>query len=401
MSLLKELMQFCANNGSKIYYIAYSGGLDSHVLLSLMAKVRDTLPINIRAIHINHGLSPNAAKWQQHCKKVCRELNIELIIEAITVNSSNGASLEESAREQRYAIFADKLQADDILLTAHHQDDQAETFLLQLLRGAGVKGLSAMPLIKPFAQGKHARPLLSFRRNELLQYATEQQLSWIEDESNENKKFTRNFIRHDLLPLLIAREPATTPLLARSAAHCAEAQALLEEFAVADLQQCLGSRSNTLSVQQLSTLSEARQRLVLRTWIQSNGFRVPDHRRLASIMEDVLTAEWDRMPCVCWDGVELRRHGDDLFVMRTPLAAKLPSPMNVPNVGMLTFKFRTGSEVVRIPGRGSQSLKNLFQEWRVPPWERDRIPLLYLGEEIIAVLGYFVHPDFSYLQLLS
>jgi tRNA(Ile)-lysidine synthase len=296
------------------------------------------------------------------------------------------------------------------MLTAHHQDDQAETFLLQLLRGAGVKGLSAMPEMKEFSQAKHARPLLTFSRAQLLQYAQEQKLQWIEDESNQNIKFTRNFIRHDLMPLLNAREPAATQLLARSAAHCAEAQALLDEYVVADLQQCAGSRDDTLSVDRLSKLTPARQRLVLRSWIQKRGFRMPDHRRLESILRDVLTADWDRMPCVQWDETELRRYGDDLFVINVArsrhceersLRRSNPSTDEaIQNQKNITIKYRTGGEVIRIPGRGTQTLKNLFQEWRVPPWERDHIPLLYVGEELVAVVGYFTHPDFAYLQLV-
>jgi len=399
MSLLENLKQFCVSYRADTYYIAYSGGVDSHALLSLMAKVRETQPIRIRAIHINHQLSPNAKDWQQHCEKACRDLNIDFITESITIDTTNGASLEEAARQQRYTVFAKRLQPNDLLLTGHHQDDQAETFLLQLLRGAGVKGLSAMPVIKPFTAAKHARPLLTVSRAELLQYANENNLHWIEDESNENKKFMRNFVRHELLPLLNTRESAASQLLSRSAGHCAEAQHLLEEYVIADLQYCAGSGENTLSAKQLLTLSPARQRLVLRTWIQTSGFRVPDHRRLASILQNVLTAKWDGMPCVKWDDVELRRYNDDLFVMAALTAPILPKEKEIAGIGKVICKFRQGGEVVRIPGRGAQSLKNLFQEWRVPHWERDRIPLLYLGEEIIAVEGYYVHPDYLELPL--
>lgn len=396
MSLFESLKQFCLINPASTYWVAYSGGLDSHVLLSLFAKLRETLLINVRAVHINHGLSKNAVSWAEHCAVVCRDLKIDFATYVISVDTQNGTSVEECAREKRYAIFADLLQEGDMLLTAHHKDDQAETFLLQLLRGAGVKGLSAMPEVKPFAKAMHARPLLTFSRAQLLQYATEQGLSWIEDESNQNTKYTRNFIRHDLMPLLSAREPAATQLIARSAAHCAEAQALLDEYVAVDLQQCAGSRADTLSVQQLIKLTPARQRLVLRSWIHKRGFRLPDHRRLEAILSDVLTADWDRMPCVQWGEAELRRYGDDIFIMNSndiartcSVSARGDLPKNT------TVKFRTGGEVVRIPGRGTQSLKNLFQEWRIPPWERDSIPLWYVDEEIVAVEGYYLHPDFN------
>jgi tRNA(Ile)-lysidine synthase len=404
--VLDSLKQFCLEHPAKTYWVAYSGGLDSHVLLSLFAKVRETLSIRVSAIHVNHGLSSNANAWSQHCATVCRALQVDYHSRRVLIDTQNGDSIEAQAREQRYAVFADCVQSGDILVTAHQQDDQAETFLLQLLRGAGVKGLSSMPMIKPFSLGQHARPLLAYSRAELVDYAAQQQLSWIEDESNQNKKFMRNFLRHDLLPQLSEREPAAIELISRSAQHCAEAQALLDEFAALDLQQCVGSRDNTLSVQRLNALTPARQRLVLRSWIHARGFRVPDHRRLASILRDVLTADWDRMPCVRWDDAELRRHGDDLYVMSCADVARIKcfefDPGNDTSNDALkdiVVKYRAGGEVVRIPGRGTQSLKNLFQEWRVPPWERDQIPLLYVGEELIAVVGYFLHPEYSYLQL--
>jgi tRNA(Ile)-lysidine synthase len=404
-ALLQTISQFCLANPANTYWIAYSGGLDSHVLLALFAKVREASPIHVRAIHIHHGLSKNADAWSQHCAAVCAALQINFATHTIFIDTTDGKSLEEKAREQRYAIFASLLQAGDILITAHHQNDQAETVLLQLLRGAGVKGLSAMPMVKSFANAQHARPLLSFTRAQLLEYAQAQPLQWIEDESNQNKKFMRNFIRHDLMPLLYAREPAAAQLLTRSAAHCAEAQSLLEEYAAIDLAHCAGSRDHTLSVQQLNALSPARQRLVLRSWIHARGFRLPDHRRLEAILRNVLTAGQNRMPCVRWGDVALRRYGDDLFVMSIKaeeiarMKCFLFHPGNDTSKNVIV-KFRTGGEVVPIPGRGTQSLKNLFQEWRVPPWERDQIPLLYVNEDLIAVVGYFLHPDFSYLQLV-
>ena len=200
------------------------------------------------------------------------------------------------------------MEEGDLLLTAHQQDDQAETVCLQLLRGAGPKGLAAMPHIKPFARGWHARPLLTIPRSALHAYAQCHQLKWVEDESNENTDLTRNFIRHDVLSLLKTRWPTVGGMIARSGAHCAESQALLEDYALEECKNLQGSRLHTLSVQKLLKCSVAKQRLVLRTWIAQQGYLSPDTKKFLTIQEDVLTASWDRLPVVSWAGAELRRY---------------------------------------------------------------------------------------------
>jgi tRNA(Ile)-lysidine synthase len=421
MSLINAVRTFCLQQGlEKTYWLAYSGGLDSHVLLAIFHEVKQTLPLKLHVIHINHGLSKHAKAWEAHCEGVCAAYQINYASRSLQLQVPKGESLEEVARIKRYAVFADCLAEGDVLITAHHQDDQAETILLQLLRGAGPKGLAAMPAIKPFARGSHARPLLSFSRAVLEEYAKTHGLQWIEDESNQVTSLTRNFIRHDILAPLKTRWPNVTVTLARSAAHCAEAQALLEEYVVTDWKKVSGSKQNTLSVQKLLELSPARQRLILRGWIEQQGFLLPEAKTLNAILEDVLYAAWDRMPKIHWQGAELRRYRDDLFLFTTmqPVSAtellewQLAKPMVLSSRGTLSAKlslgkglspklnevcvqFRRGGELVKFAKRGSRSLKNLFQEWGVLPWERERIPLLFVGEELVAVVGHYIREEYQ------
>jgi tRNA(Ile)-lysidine synthase len=416
MSLNAVLYDFCCQYGwNNTYWVAYSGGIDSHVLLHLLAELRKQHPIELRAIHVNHGLSPHAAMWAAHCASVCQALNVGYIQKSVVVAAA-GNSLEAEARHQRYAIFSSVLTANDILLTSHHQDDQAETLLLQLLRGAGPKGLAAMPVQKSLGTALHARPLLNFSRHDIEAYAEANQLRWIEDESNANTDFSRNFIRQDIMPLFKQRWPSAAVTLARAAQHCAEAQLLVETLAAQDLAHATGSVPDTLSIAYLLTLDAARQKQVLRWWLKQLGLSLPSTIKIERIREDVLLARADKMPHVNWVGGEVRRYDDDLYGMQ-PLAEMnkqqsyiwdFKQPLLVPDIGTLTarqvigqgiradigsvsVRFRQGGEVCRLPGRQcSHQLKKLMQEWRIPPWQRDRIPLLYVEDKLVAGVGFFV-----------
>lgn len=417
--MLAALTNLFQQYGStRTYWVAYSGGLDSQVLLHLCYQLRDNTSIHLRAIHINHGLSSQANHWAMHCKNTCAQLNIPFTEHKIKINCQQGDSLEEIAREKRYAIFANTLAEGDVLLTAHHQDDQAETLLLQLFRGAGPKGLASMPLVKSFAQGLHARPLLSFSRAELQAYALSYQLDWVEDESNQNTLFTRNFIRHEVMPLLRQRWPSIEAVIARSAEHCAETQALLDELALEKWQAVQGSKVNTLSVSKLLLLTKPLQKLILRMWIPSLGFPLPDTKKIDTILNNVLTANSDRHPCVEWAKTELRRYRDDLYLI-TPLPShdagqvlnwNLNDELELPAIGRLraipcietglcatiqqvSVRFRQLGDKVRI-GAKRRTLKNLFQEWSVPTWQRHRVPLLFIDDELIAGVGYFINPAY-------
>ncbi len=417
LSLLNQIL--ITNNPQKKYLIAYSGGLDSTALLHLLVTLREQDPtILLTAIHVNHHLSPNAEQWVQHCLQICSQLKVPCIIENVQAKSQIKESPEQAARDARYAALAQHLSSDTVLLTAHTQDDQAETVLLQLLRGSGVKGLSAMPLITPFAKSYLLRPLLATSRAELLSFVLEKNLLWIEDESNQQLRYDRNYIRHQIMPLLQKRWPEANKTLSRAASHCASADQLLVDLAEQDWSKCKGNQVNTLSCQKLLALTEARRFNVLRYWLQSLQFPLPSTIKLKKIQAEVLFASADAEPLLCWDEVEVRRYRDDLYAL--PIAKlfenkvsidwnlqselKLPAKMGTliatsqPNNGLylppnskISIRFRTGGERCHPLGRsGSHPLKKLMQEWAIPPWQRDHVPLLFVENELVAVVGYCI-----------
>lgn len=414
--LLKPLRDWCQHLGTnRTYWIAYSGGLDSTVLLHLAAA----LPAySFKAIHIHHGLHPQADAWALHCELTAKQLCVPFVIERLHLPSLIGVSLEAQAREARYACFAKHMQAGDVILTAHHQDDQAETVLLQLTRGAGPQGLAAMPVSKPFHIGTLVRPCLGVSRDALLSYATQASLSWVDDTSNACTDYSRNFIRHEILPIFKSRWPSMASTLARSARHCAESQTLLSDLLRTPLKQVAGHLPKTLSVSALNQHAEPMKKALIREWIMQAGHEPPSTKKLATILNSVLTAAWDKSPCVSFGVVSVRRHKDHLhLVLNEPIDLgftavfdlKQPLPLSKRGclrpeisegvgysaaIASLTVKYRQGGEVIALAGRGRQRLKNLFQEVDALPWERDYWPLLYDGESLVGVAGMAYHEDY-------
>lgn len=405
------------------YLIAYSGGVDSHVLLHALVQQRAQFPgTTLSAIHIDHGLHPQAVLWAEHCARVCAVLDVALITRKTDARAVNGESPEDAARRARYAEFTQELRPGDVLLTAHHQDDQAETLLLQLLRGAGPRGLAAMPAVAPLGAASLARPLLGVARDDLRAYADEQRLRWVDDPSNSDTRFDRNFLRAEIVPRLKQRWPAATATLARSAQHCAAAAELLQELAQQDL-QTIGLSASSVSVSQLSRLSVARQRNLLRCWIEQCGLPLPQQRHLEHVLSDVLHAPPDGEPCVSWPGVEVRRYRDALYVM-APLPAipatgewawSVDTPLHIEGAGTLRAQrvggtglnaetcragvrvtFRAGGERIKPAGRAHHvTLKHLFQDAGVPPWQRERLPLIFIGPSLAAVAGFWIADEFA------
>ena len=426
-ALLKE--NITAYSSAKVLWVAYSGGCDSHALLYSLNSLRSELSSEIKAIHINHGLSPLANEWEEHCKIVCKQLNISYT--AIKVDASSkklgnkNKSPEEAARYARYAEWKKLINKDEVILLAHHQDDQAETVLLQLLRGSGVKGLAAMPAQQKFSQGLLCRPMLGFLREEIQAYAAEQNLNWIDDPSNFDTDFDRNFLRHEVVPLLESRWPALKRTLSRTATHTAEADHLLTELAEQDWLKV--KNNNQIKIGSLIELDKKRQRNVVRYWLASiSKVTLPDTNHLQRILDEVLTASEDAVPEVIWRGGEVRRFQGLLYAQeknRVPennleLTWKdLEKPLVINSTGLIltasssigdglsqsklksseiSLKFRQGGESCRPVGRGqTHQLKKLFQEWQVPPWLRASVPLIYVNGELAEVVGYCRCEPFS------
>lgn len=410
LSALAELPQ------PRRYWLAYSGGLDSSVLLHALAEVKGQIPAPLHVLHLDHGLHPDSPRWTEHCRKQCLQRGLSLTHRRLHLELQSGDSLEARAREARLAAFRDSMQPDDLMLTAQHRDDQAETILLQLLRGSGLDGLAAMPRLAPLGPGQLARPLLNFSRAELREYAEDQGTGWIEDPSNVQLHFDRNYLRHRVLPLLAERWPAYSATLARSAGHCAEARSLLDAMEQPQLEAVRGSLPGTLSSLALTGLEPALCRELLRRWIRERDFRPPDRLRLERIRSEVLAAAADRSPLVEWPGAQLRRYRDDLFLM-PPLPALPGEPgMDWPRgehielsdgLGELSLdpplaadklrregalKIRFGVAALRCrPGenRPHRPLKHLYQERGVPDWVRPYVPLLFVGDRLRAVGGFW------------
>ncbi|MFB1489964.1 MULTISPECIES: tRNA lysidine(34) synthetase TilS [unclassified Thiocapsa] len=400
-------------------WVAFSGGTDSTALLHAAANRPDHSPATLRAIHIDHGLHPDSPLWADHCRRICNALGVPLEVRLLHLTPIPGESLEATAREARYCALADVLRSGDLMLTAHNQDDQAETLLLALLRGSGIHGLAAMPREADLGQGLLVRPLLDVPRAALEQYVRALRLSWIEDPSNASLRMDRNYLRSSVIPLLRSRWPGLSATLSRSAGHCAEAAQLFDDLAAELMDACAGVRPGTLGIRALGALEPPRRKAVLRLWLRRRGFALPDMRRLARILDEVMAARADADPLVAWSGCEVRRYRDDLFALaplppppgaltirRAP--SGIPPVIDLPaGLGWLQWAGASdGSEqaqraeaatTVRFGSTGQtcrprstsrrRTLKNLFQEAGIPSWLRHYVPLVFSEDTLIAVAG--------------
>ncbi|MBA2655277.1 MAG: tRNA lysidine(34) synthetase TilS [Gammaproteobacteria bacterium] len=407
---LRELTQ------SKTFCVAFSGGLDSSVLLDLLSQlsVIET-GISIRAIHIHHGLSANADRWADLCTTYCARYHIPLVIKHINIKRDN-ESVEEQARNLRYNVFKELLSEKEVLVTGHHRNDQAETLLLQLFRGAGPKGLASMPAATRFGKGLLARPLLGFDKESLKQYAEIQTLNWVEDESNRNLLFDRNYLRNSLLPLIQSRWPAVIENLSRAATHCANANHFIETQIADVFVEAFDPEQLTLSIPAVLKHALPVQNHIIRYWLQQLNLSLPSTQKLALLLKEIMNARPDAVPLLRWKNVEVRRYGDHLYAMRPllkhspnlvidwDLQQDLPLPgdlgvirlQEVEQLGLklhelqeVSIRFRQGGEKCLLKNRQNRHcLKKLFQAWRIPPWRRDRIPLLYAQNRLKAIIGF-------------
>ncbi len=403
-----------------VCWIAYSGGVDSHVLLHALASIRDTITPRICAVHVNHGLHKDADLWEARCREVCESYAIPLRSFAVAVSDKNGANVEALAREKRYTLLAGLMGADDLVLTAHHANDQIETLLLNLMRGSGVDGLAAMPRCRVFAKGFLLRPLLHYDRSEIEQYAQDASLQWIEDESNQLDRQDRNYLRNRVLPMLVARWPGVLNTLQRAIAHQADVKCLIDEIARDDLLVVCGDKPSRIVMAALAGLPGLRRKNVLRAWIKKNALAVPHARTLEILDRQALAAHRSGAHAlhVAWKGAEARGYRGELYLM-PPLPAHdaratIVWPMDrkialaggclsaLPTVGdgikkclivgeRVKIAYRQGGEKIGLPGRCHRHrLKKLFQAAGLPPWQRDRIPLIFHGGRLIAVADLWI-----------
>lgn len=393
--------------------LGLSGGVDSVVLLHLLQHLSLRCSWRLSALHVHHGISPQADVWAVFCADLCAFYGVSLQVEHVNIAPLRSLGIEAAARKLRHAALAQ--QQVDFVALAHHLDDQAETLLLQLLRGAGVRGASAMPVIKYRANAPTLlRPLLNVSRSILLKYARQHNLQWVEDESNADDTYPRNFLRHRILPLLEQRFPAYRKTLLRSAQHFAEATELLDELAQQDADGAISD--NCLNIKKLRMLGIVRGKNLLRYFLTAQGAAIPDSTRLQEMLRQLCNARQDAQVCIDWQGWQMRRYRDHAYTMPT-----LPPPVEFtvmwhgeaeillpPPHGVLYFKntigqgisvaklqlgiakirSRRGGETIRVDtARPQRDLKNLLQEHEMLPWQRDLLPLLFCDTDLVCIPG--------------
>jgi len=393
--------------------IGFSGGVDSTVLLDVLARLAPRLRLQLSAVHVNHGLNPRAADWAAFCIERCRAYRIALHVSELALRVDAGTGIEAAARTARHAVFAQ--QPADAVALAHNLDDQIETMLLRITRGAGMRGLAGMPAMRPLSQGgpRLVRPLLGTTREEILAYARQRGLEWIEDDSNAQTRFDRNFVRHELLPRLEQRFPAYRRTWARASANLADAAEVLDEVATGDAEGAL--EAGCLEVSRLRILGPARARNLLHWFIVRSGGTVSSRERLQEALRQMLHAGGERHPELTFGQVVLRRQadhveaaasmpavpddwemswgGEDLLCMPHGLGALRFDAVrgdglnrrHLLDAGVRVRLRRSGGRLKLAADRPTRTLKNLLHERGVPPWQRKRLPALFAGDTLVWV----------------
>jgi tRNA(Ile)-lysidine synthase len=414
-------------SGSKII-LAFSGGVDSRLLLELLSRYQQVNstgnnPIKCHAVYVHHGLSSNADDWADKCLMWAEQVGITCSVELVSLDINSGDSIELLAREARYQVLSKHIQAGDLLLTGQHADDQVETFLLALKRGSGPKGLSSMAESMPFAGGMLVRPLLAIKREQIEAAAKEEGLDWVEDESNQDTRYDRNFLRHRIVPDLSERWPSIHQAVQRSASLCAQQEALLDELLGAVFERALKS-DLSLSIDELATHSDLVRARLIRMWLAKLNANMPTQVQLNLIWNEVGLAQQDANPKLQLKQGEVRRFQNRLYWVtetadvttwqsdiQTDTALVLPE-----RLGELTLNTSSEQATIALPPQPellrvtfnpeglsahpttrnhSRKLKKLFQEYNVPSWLRRQIPILMYQNQVVAVAGLFVDRAFS------
>ncbi len=404
-------------------WVAYSGGADSSALLVLAREWGQARNVPVKAVHVNHGIAPEADDWARRCERQAGALGVALEVVSVVLPEKPAEGLEAAAREARYAALAGRLGSGEVVLTAQHADDQLETFLLQALRGGGPAGLAAMPVRARLGAGWLVRPLLGCARADLAALAAAHGLDVIEDPSNSDPAMDRSYLRNEVLPALYRRWPSAAATVSRSAALCAETAALVEEVGDQELARLMDAPGR-LSVPGLLALGAARRHAVLRCWLARQGLALPSRVKLQAMVNEVAGAGHARNPCVQWPGGEVRRHRQRLYAMASladlprglclemPLSAPLVLPGGLGRLALvrrdagldparlagrrLTVRWRDGGErLVPVGHAVRRPLKDWLREQGVVPWMRARLPLLYAENELVAVADICVAAEFA------
>jgi len=411
-------------------HLGFSGGLDSTVLLhGLLALQRAGELDELGLLHVHHGLQPEADAWAERAQGLGLEFGLPVKVLRVTVDRQAGQGVEAAAREARYQAFASVMAAGDVLLTAHHLDDQAETFMLQLMRGAGVRGLSAMPRLQPFAlsagdaqsMGWHVRPLLHVTRQDLEHVAMQMNLTWVDDPSNADTRFARNLVRNEVLPRLQQHWPQATQTLARCAERMALSEGLLLDLARLDLEPLRGENVQRLCVHGLTRLSVARMENAVRAWLLELGMPAPPASRLQELQR-VLLARDDALPKLAWPGGVLRRWRGGLYALSETHEQRvdwpgcvwdLQQPLAISALalrlhatwergsGLQSDRLKNGLHVClrhasSLPSASSRAtLSKRLQELGVPPWLRSSLPLFYVDATLVQISDLWVAPAYA------
>lgn len=424
--LLSELKKANAVDG---LLVAFSGGLDSKVLLHCLYRLQLSGQVKgLRAVHVNHGLQALADDWQEACGKDCANYGIALTTESLKLGSDLSARIESLAREGRYQVFKDTLQLREVLLLAHHQDDQAETVLLRLLRGSGLKGVAAIPKERALGENRLLRPFLSVSRSELEDYAKLNRLDWIDDPSNQANQYSRNFLRNRILPLVKARWPSYAKTFTRFSQVAAEQCELLAEVAFEDF-NTVSARLDFLVIDRLGGLSVSRQKNLLYYWIKSLSGLPPSNKEIDELLIQ-LSASMRRSIKVKLSTGLVRSFAGKLYFCHQVEPEPLPNKVSWNQLGQgisLSRQLKVtvepakkegvrlplGDEVVWVDARRggerccpnyrhhSADLKKIYQELGVPPWQRKWLPIIYYNEQIVAVPGVFISKTFVSNELSS
>ncbi len=395
------------------FVVALSGGLDSRTLLHVAASLRHELGFDLRAIHVDHGLHPDSARWAECCRDWCAALAVPVDVVRVQVERIAELGLEAAARAARHTAFSERMGEDEVLLAAHHRDDQAETFLLRALRSPGYDGLAGMRPLRRFARGWLARPWLDVARSAIRAEAEAAGLDWIDDPSNADIALDRNFLRHEILPRLAQRWPQAVTALATSAERAADLLALAEP----EVQRLLAHHRD-LDPAVLDTrvldLADGSAFAVIKAWLRDLGLPNPPPSALREMHRQMRDARADRVPEVRWPGGVMYRYRDRLHagapMASVPLleqawssdaALVLPDARMLPALpglfdAPLRIAPRRGGEKIRLHANASRRpVRLLLQEYGVPPWRRDALPYLWQGETLIAVGDLFLDAGFS------